>query len=145
MDLHKQNIMKTLKSKLIIAIALISVGVIFLACKDDTTSLLTDKTWVLESVNMAGMDMTQAEILASEGSEYQMTLKADGTVVFADNMGMNPMTGKWKLQQNDNQFVVSGIDGANSDVNTINKLTSTDLWFWHMDGNDKMIMHYKVK
>ena len=137
--------MKTLKSKLIIAIALVSVGFTLAACSEDPVTLITDKTWVIESVNMAGMDMTPAEILASEGAEYQMTLKADGTVVYADNMGMNPMTGAWQFQQNKTQFVVSGIEAGKSDVNTINKLTATDLWFWHMDGTDKMIMHYKLK
>ncbi len=137
--------MKTLKTKLIIAIALVSVGLFMAACSEDPVTLITDKTWVIESVNMAGMDMTPAEILASEGAEYQMTLKADGTVVYADNMGMNPMTGAWQFQQNKTQFVVSGIEAGKSDVNTINKLTATDLWFWHMDGTDKMIMHYKLK
>jgi hypothetical protein len=138
--------MKTLKSILIIPIVLATVGLFTTACSNtDEVALITDKTWVIESVNMAGMNMTAAEILTEEGSEYQMTLKADGTVVFTDNTGMNPMTGKWKFQKNNTQFVVSGIDGANSDLNTINKLTATDLWFWHMDGNDKMIMHYKVK
>jgi hypothetical protein len=138
--------MKTIKSILIIPIVLAILGLFVTSCSNtDEVALITDKTWVIESVNMAGMDMTAAEILAEEGAEYQMTLKADGTLVFADNMGMNPMTGKWKFQQNNTQFVVSGIDGDNSDVNTINKLTATDLWFWHMDGNDKMIMHYKVK
>ena len=137
--------MKTLKSRLLIPVLLTLVGFFAASCSEDPVTLITDKTWVLESVNMAGMDMTPAEILSSEGAEYQMTLKADGTLVFADNMGMNPMTGKWKLQENNTQFVVSGIDGAKSDVNTINKLTATDLWFWHMDGPDKMIMHYKSK
>jgi hypothetical protein len=135
--------MKT--STLIIAIALVAVGFLASACTEDPTNLLTDKTWVIESVNMAGMDMTPAEILASEGAEYQMTLKADGTLVFADNMGMNPKTGSWQFQQNKTQFVVSGFEVGKSDVNTINKLTATDLWFWHMDGTDKMIMHYKLK
>jgi len=83
--------------------------------------------------------------MATEGAEYQMTLKADGTVTYTDNMGMNPVSGAWKFQKNNNQFVVSGIEVGKSDVNTINKLTATDLWFWHMDGTDKMIMHYKVK
>ena len=137
--------MKTLKSKLIIAIALVSIGFTLASCSEDPVTLITDKTWVIESVNMAGMEMTPAEILASEGAEYQMTLKADGTVVYADNMGMNPMTGAWQFQQNKTQFVVSGIETGKSDVNTINKLTATDLWFWHMDGTDKMIMHYKLK
>ena len=137
--------MKTIKSRLILAIALVSVGFIVTACTEDPTGLLTDKTWVIESVNMAGMDMTPTEILSNEGSEYQMTLKADGTLIFADNMGMNPMTGTWQLQQNKTQFVVSGIEAGKSDVNTINKVTATDLWFWHMDGTEKMIMHYKVK
>ena len=137
--------MKTFKSTLFIAIALVSVGFLASSCTEDPTSLLTDKTWVLESVNMAGMEMTPAQILADEGAEYQMTLKADGTVVYADNMGMNPMSGVWQFQQNKTQFVVSGIEAGKSDVNTINKVTATDLWFWHMDGIDKMIMHYKVK
>ena len=137
--------MKTIKSTLIIAVALVSIGFFAVACTEDPTSLLTDKTWVLESVNMAGMEMTPAQILADEGAEYQMTLNADGTLVFADNMGMNPMTGVWQFQQNKTQFVFSGVEAGKSDVNTINKVTATDLWFWHMDGTDKMIMHYKVK
>jgi hypothetical protein len=137
--------MKTIKSRLILAIALVSVGFFVAGCAEDPTALLTDKTWVIESVNMAGMDMTPAEILTNEGSEYQMTLKADGTLIFADNMGKKQMTGTWQFQQNKTQFVVSGFEVGKSDVNTINKVTSTDLWFWHMDGTDKMIMHYKVK
>jgi len=125
---------------------LVTVGLFVTACSNtDEVALITDKTWVIESVNMAGMDMTSAEIMATEGAEYQMTLKADGTVTYTDNMGMNPVSGAWKFQKNNNQFVVSGIEVGKSDVNTINKLTATDLWFWHMDGTDKMIMHYKVK
>ncbi|MHB9143116.1 MAG: hypothetical protein ACYC25_14695 [Paludibacter sp.] len=138
--------MKNLKSRSIIAIALVSVGFFATSCsKTDEVSLISDKTWVIESVNMAGMDLTAAEILASEGTQYQMTLKADGSLVFADNMGQNPVSGKWVFQQNNTQFVVSGIDAGKSDVNTITKLTGTELWFWHMDGTDKMIMHYKLK
>ena len=137
--------MKMIKSRLILVIALVSVGFFVAACTEDPTGLLTDKTWVIASVNMAGMDMTPAEILASEGTEYQMTLKANGTIVFADNNGQNPVSGVWQFQQNKTQFVVSGIETGKSDVNTINKLTATDLWFWHMDGTDKMIMHYKLK
>jgi len=137
--------MKTLKTILIIAIALVSVGFFAASCSEDPVTLITDKTWVIESVNMGGMDMTPAEIIASEGSEYQMTLKADGTVVYADNNAQNPVSGVWQFQQNKTQFVVSGIEVGKSDVNTINKLTATDLWFWHMDGTDKMIMHYKLK
>ena len=100
---------------------------------------------LFRSVNMAGMDMTPAEILATQGSQFQMTLKADGNLVYDDNMGMNPMNGKWVMQLNDTQFVVSGIDAGMTDTNTITKLTSTELWFWHMDGADKMTMHYKLK
>ena len=138
--------MKTLKSILLIPMVLVTVGLFVTACSNtDEVALITDKTWVIESVNMAGMDMTSAEIMATEGAEYQMTLKADGTVTYTDNMGMNPVSGAWKFQKNNNQFVVSGIEVGKSDVNTINKLTATDLWFWHMDGTDKMIMHYKVK
>lgn len=137
--------MKTLKSILLIPIVLVTVGLFVTACSNtDEVALITDKTWVIESVNMAGMDMSAAEILATEGAEYQMTLKADGTVTYTDNMGMNPVSGTWKFQKSNTQFVVSGEVGK-SDVNTINKLTATDLWFWHMDGIDKMIMHYKLK
>ena len=124
---------------------MLAIGFTMSSCNEDPITLITDKTWVIESVNMAGMDMTPAEILASEGAEYQMTLKTDGTVIFADNNGQNPMSGVWQFQQNKTQFVVSGIEADKSDVNTINKLTATDLWFWHMDGTDKMIMHYKIK
>ena len=141
--------MKKLKLNSILTIAAIITVVFFSACTKandpSVTSLITDKTWVIEAVNMAGMDMTPAEILTSEGTQFQMTLKADGTLVYADNMGMNPMNGKWVMQLNDTQFVVSGIDAGMTDVNTITKLTSTELWFWHMDGADKMIMHYKLK
>ncbi len=141
--------MKKLKLNSILTIAAIIAVVFFSACNKTSdpsvTSLITDKTWVLEAVNMAGMDMTPAEILASEGAEYQMTLKADGTLVYADNMGMNPINGKWVMQLNDTQFVVSGIDPGMTDTNTITKLTNTELWFWHMDGADKMTMHYKLK
>jgi hypothetical protein len=138
--------MKKLKSSLFSAIALLAVLFFAASCSNtNDPTLLTDKTWVIESVNMAGMDMTPAQILTDEGAEYQMTLKADGTLVFADNTGMNPMSGKWVMQKNNTQFMVSGIEAGKSDVNTITKLTATELWFWHMDGSDKMIMHYKVK
>jgi len=137
--------MKHLKLSLIVTTILLSVGFLTASCAEDPVTLITDKTWVIESVNMAGMDMTAAEILAEEGAEFQMTLKADGTMVYADNMGLNPVSGTWQFQQNNKQFVVSGIEAGKSDENTINKLTATDLWFWHMDGTDKMIMHYKSK
>ena len=94
---------------------------------------------------MMGMDFTAAEIIAQEGAEFQMVLNVDGTVKYTDNMGMNPMNGKWQFQENETQFKVSGIDGTNSDLNTITQLTATDLEFWHMDGTDKMTMHYHVK
>jgi hypothetical protein len=117
--------------------------------KDDTaptkTELITGKTWVIVSVNMSGMDYTADEILAEEGAEYQMVIKVDSTVTYTDNKGLNPMSGKWQFQENETQFKVYGIDGTNSDINTIIQLTATDLEFWHMDGSDKMIMHYKIK
>jgi hypothetical protein len=131
----------------IIALGLIlfSIG----SCKKDDavtkTDLITGKTWLIASVNMAGMDLTASEILADEGTEFQMVLKVDGTVSYTDNMGLNPMQGKWQFQENETQFKIFGIDGTNSDVNTITTLNSTDLEFWHMDGTDKMIMHYKIK
>ena len=138
--------MKKIKSSLFSAIALLLVMLFAASCSNtNDPTLLTGKTWVIESVNMAGMDMTAAEILTEEGAEYQMTLKADGTLVYTDNMGMNPMSGKWVMQQKNTQFVVSGIEAGKSDVNTITKLTAKELWFWHMDGSDKMIMHYKAK
>jgi hypothetical protein len=120
------------------------------SCKKDSTTLtktqlITGKTWVIQSVNMAGMDYTSEEIITNEGAEYQMVLKVDSTITFTDNKGLNPMTGKWQFQQNETQYKVYGIDGTNSDINTITQLTSTDLIFWHMDGSDKMIMHYKTK
>jgi hypothetical protein len=140
--------MEHLKSRLIKAVVVIAVFFSIASCaKDDTskTTLITNKTWVIESVNMAGMDLTAAEILADEGSEFQMKLQADGTLTFMDNMGLNPETGMWQFEANETQFKVYGIDATSSDLNTITKLTTTELWFWHMDGSDKMIMHYKVK
>ena len=135
--------MKTLK--FFVAFTLLISIVLFSSCNKDELSLITDKTWVLTSVNMGGMDMTPTEILAEEGAEYQMVLNADGTVTYMDNMGMNAMHGKWVFLKNNTQFEISGIKAGESDLNTINKLTATDLWFWHMDGTEKMIMHYKVK
>lgn len=135
--------MKTLKFST--AIILLLSSILFSSCNKDELSLITDKTWVLTSVNMAGMDMTPTEILAEEGAEYQMILNTNGTVTYMDNMGMNAISGKWEFQKNNTQFVISGIKVGESDLNTITKLTSTDLWFWHMDGTEKMIMHYKVK
>ena len=140
--------MKYFGSRLIGAGIVLSVLFSIASCsKDDLskTALITSKTWVIESVNMAGMDLTAAEILADEGGEYQMTLKSDGTLTFTDNMGLNPESGMWQFQENETQFKVYGIDATSSDLNTITRLTATELWFWHMDGSDKMIMHYKVK
>ena len=142
--------MKILKSFYpgIIALGLILFSIA--SCSKDEaatskTDLITGKTWVIKSVNMPGMDFTAAEIMAQEGAEFQMLLNVDGTVTYTDNMGLNPMYGKWQFQVNETQFKVSGIDGTNSDLNTITQLTATDLEFWHMDGSDKMIMHYKIK
>jgi hypothetical protein len=140
--------MKHLKSDLIKAGVMLSVFFSIASCsKDDAskTSLITNKTWVIESVNMAGMDFTEEEILTEEGGEFQMTLKEDGTLTYVDNMGLNPETGMWQFLENETQFKVYGIDGANSDLNTITRLANTELWFWHMDGSEKMTMHYKVK
>ena len=109
------------------------------------TALITGKTWIIESVNMAGMNMTSAEIIKNEGGEYQMVLNVDGTITYTDNAGMNPTSGKWAFQTNETQFKVSGINATSYDVNTIDRLSATELWFWHMDGVDKMIMHYKLK
>ena len=139
--------MKNLKSNLIRVGVMLSVFFSIASCSKDEatkTSLITNKTWVIESVNMAGMDFSAEEILAEEGGEFQMTLKEDGTLTFTDNMGMNPETGMWQFMENETQFRVYGIDGANSDLNTITRLTTTELWFWHMDGSDKMTMHYKA-
>lgn len=142
--------MKIIKSNFVRIIALGLIAFSIASCSKDEavtakTDLITGKTWVIQSVNMSGMDFTTAEILTEEGAEFQMLLNVDGTVTYTDNMGMNPMNGKWEFQVNETQFKVSGIDGTNSDLNTITLLTATDLEFWHMDGSDKMIMHYKTK
>jgi len=142
--------MKILKSSFVRIIAFGLIVFSTASCSKDEavpskTDLITGKTWVIKSVNMSGMDFSAAEIIAQEGAELQMVLNIDGTVTYTDNMGLNPMHGKWQFQENETQFKVSGIDGTNSDLNTITQLTATDLEFWHMDGSDKMIMHYKAK
>jgi len=122
--------MKYFGSRLIGAGIVLSVLFSIASCsKDDLskTALITSKTWVIESVNMAGMDLTAAEILADEGGEYQMTLKSDGTLTFTDNMGLNPESGMWQFQENETQFKVYGIDATSSDLNTITRLTATEL------------------
>ena len=88
----------------IIAIELILFSIA--SCKKDAavqtkTELISGKTWVIKSVNMAGMDFTAQEILAQEGSEFQMSLNAARTVTYMDNMGMNPMHGNWQFQTNE--------------------------------------------
>ena len=142
--------MKILKSFYLVIIAFGLILFSIASCNKDEavqtkTTLISGKTWVIKSVNMAGMDFTAEKILTDEGAEFQMLLNADGTVTYTDNMGLNPMIGKWQFQENETQFKVSGIDGTNSDINTITQLNSTDLEFWHMDGSDKMTMHYKIK
>jgi len=144
------NDMKTLKSNFVRILALGLILFSIASCSKDAavtskTDLITGKTWVIKSVNMSGMDFTAVEIIAEEGAEFQMLLNVDGTVTYTNNMGLNPMNGKWQFQENETQFKVSGIDGTNSDLNTITQLTATDLEFWHMDGSDKMIMHYNTK
>jgi len=142
--------MKILRSFYLVIIAFGLILFSIASCNKDEavqtkTTLISGKTWVIKSVNMAGMDFTAEKILTDEGAEFQMLLNADGTVTYTDNMGLNPMIGKWQFQVNETQFKVSGIDGTNSDINTITQLNSTDLEFWHMDGSDKMTMHYKIK
>jgi uncharacterized lipoprotein YehR (DUF1307 family) len=142
--------MKIVKSNFVRIIALGLILFSIASCTKDEelstkTELITGKTWVIESVNMAGMNFTSEEILTEEGAEFQMLLNVDGTVTYTDNKGLNPMSGKWQFQENETQFKIYGIDGTNSDINTITQLTSSDLVFWHMDGADKMIMHYKIK
>lgn len=142
--------MKTLKSSFIRIVVFGLIVFSIASCSKDEvvtskTELITGKTWVIKSVNMMGMDFTAAEIMAQEGAEFQMLLNVDGTVTYTDNKGLNPTIGKWQFQENETQFKVFGIDGTNSDLNTITQLTATDLEFWHMDGSDKMIMHYKTK
>jgi hypothetical protein len=142
--------MKTLKSRFVRIIAFGLIVFSTASCSKDEavpskTDLITGKTWVIKSVNMSGMDFTAAEIIAQEGAEFQMVLNIDDTITYTDNMGLNPMNGKWQFQENETQFKVYGIDGTNSDLNSITQLTATDLEFWHMDGSDKMIMHYKAK
>lgn len=110
----------------------------------DPTQLI-NKTWVIESVDMGGMKMSTQDILTNEGAEFQMILKNDSSITYTDNMGMNLRVGKWVYQANQTQFKIYGIEAGKSDVNTLSKLTPTELWFWHMDGNDKMTMHYKLK
>ena len=142
--------MKILKSSFVRIFAFGLIVFSAVSCSKDAaviskTALITGKTWVIKSVNMSGMDFTAAEIIAQEGAQFQMGLNTDGTVTYTDNMGLNPKYGKWQFQENETQFKVSGIDGTNSDLNTITLLTATELEFWHMDGSDKMIMHYKAK
>jgi hypothetical protein len=142
--------MRILKSNFASIIAITLILFSFASCNKDEelsnkTELITGKTWVIESVSMAGMNYSAEEILAEEGAEYQMVLNVDSTVILTDNKGLNPMSGKWQFQENETQFKISGIDGTNSDINTITQLTASDLVFWHMDGADKMIMHYKAK
>ena len=142
--------MKNVKFYFVTIIALVLIVFSAASCKKDKaastkTELITGKTWIILSVNMAGMDYTAEKILAEEGAEYQMILNADGGITYTDNKGLNPKSGKWQFQENETQFKVYGIDGTNSDLNTITQLTADDLEFWHMDGMDKMIMHYKTK
>ena len=144
--------MKHLKSSVMKVVILFSMLIVVASCSktDDPansidTSFLTGRTWVLQSVNMAGMEMSAQDVLSTEGTEFQMTIKSDSTLTFTHNMGMNPMMGKWKFQNNMTQFMVYGVEAGKSDLNTIEKLTSTELWFWHMDTDGKMIMRYKVK
>jgi len=143
--------MKHLKSSVLKAVVLFSMFIVVASCsKTDEpntidTSFLTGRTWELQSVNMAGMEMSGQAMLADEVAEYQMTIHADSTITYMNNMGMNPMMGKWKFQNNMTQFMVYGVEAGKSDLNTIEKLTSTELWFWHMDGTDKMTMRYKAK
>lgn len=144
--------MKHFKSSLLKAVVLFSMLIVITSCSksDDSvntidTSFLTGRTWELQSVNMAGMEMSGQAMLADEGAEFQMTIHADSTITYMDNMGLNPMMGKWKFQNNMTQFMIYGVEAGKSDLNTIEKLTNTELWFWHMDGTDKMTMRYKAK
>lgn len=145
--------MKEMKNLKFYFVSIIAFGLILFSiasCKKNETALtktelITGKTWLIESVNMAGMDYTAGEIISQEGAEFQMKLNVDGTMTYTDNQGLNPMSGNWQFQMNETQFKVSGIDGANFDLNTITQLTPTDLVFWHMDGSDKMVMHYQLK
>jgi hypothetical protein len=144
--------MKHLKSSVLKAVVLFSILIVVASCSKSEdpantidTSFLTGRTWELQSVNMAGMEMSGQAMITSEGAEYQMTIHSDSTITYMDNMGMNPMSGKWKFQNNMTQFMVYGVEAGKSDMNTIDKLTSTELWFWHMDGMDKMTMRYKAK
>ena len=142
--------MKNLKIYSIRILAVVLILFLIASCKKDDAAptkkeLITGKTWVIQSVNMAGKDYTAQEILTNEGAEFQMVLKVDSTITYSDDKGLNPMTGKWQFQENETQFKVYGIDATNSDLNTITQLTTVDLEFWHMDGIDKMIMHYKIK
>jgi hypothetical protein len=107
------------------------------------------RTWTIDKVMLNDMDMTAAEIAMDQGgTNVTNTFAKDGgcTVTMTDSAGMmETNTGKWQFANNDKDITISGMMGQASETSTILKLTSDEFWYWHMDGNDKMEMHWKAK
>jgi hypothetical protein len=95
------------------------------------------------------MDMTPAEIAMDQGgTNVSNTFDKDGNFSYtmSDSSGtMMNGSGKWEFADNANGIKIFGVMGLASETSTILKLTSDEFWYWHLDGSNKMEMHWKAK
>jgi hypothetical protein len=100
------------------------------SCKETTstpktkTEILVSKVWMIQEVNATGYLTGQVFLRGKtpEGSPYDLskvrvTFKSDGTAFAIDNTGNSTATGKWKLNSNNIDLLVSDtnnflLDGA---------------------------------
>ena len=145
------------KGKIISGLFLGSIVLFFASCgkyEDGPSISLRSRTerlchtWVIEKVLVNSTVLTSDQIAMDEGKNVEMTLAKNGTLIMSsvDSTGQTvAMTGKWAFQNSDKEVKIS-IDGETAfDTDVILKLTNTEFWFWHMDGTDKMEMHWKTK
>jgi hypothetical protein len=139
-------------------IVIIAVAITFAGCKkyDDGPSFSLKsktarlaRTWTIDKVMLNSIDMSPAEITMDQGGTNVTNTFTKGggcTVTMNDSSGMmHTNSGKWAFANNDKEITISGMMGLASETSTILKLTSDEFWYWHMDGSDKMEMHWKAK
>jgi hypothetical protein len=113
-----------------------------------SNTTLIANTWKIDKVMLDGMEMTTAEIALDEGgADITNTFTKEGnfSYLFTDKMGVAQSgIGKWEFVNNSFGLRIFGVNGVEPETSTIIKITSNELWYWHMDGSMKMEMHWKT-
>ena len=130
-----------MKNKLWI-IAIILIGFITPSCKkypDGPMFSLRSRTervantWKVDNYKRNGTDYT------SSMSGYTETYTKEGNYSYTWHFFGG--AGKWEFQNNDKEIRITGVNGQSSRTLYILKLEEKQLWYYYMDGGDKMEFH----